>query len=401
MSKKDNKWIHKRHLRFKKFLYVLLKSTTKNRFGYTWEDFDDINNRNYLILYNHVTNFDQFMLGYSFKDVPIYYVATEDLFSIRFVSPLIKHLVNPIPFRKSTNDIRAVMNCVKVAKEGGSIAIAAEGNRTYSGTTESIKPSIAKLVKALKLPIAFFIIEGGYGVKPRWADDERTGHMHGCVKKVLEYEDYKDLSNEELYEVLKSNLYHDDTVIEDTYKSKHQAEYLERVLYVCPKCGLSKFHSKKDKLKCVHCDLELTYNEKAKFEAQDENFKFKTVKEWYDYQNDFINNFDLMNYDGIIYRDKVKLSKVIVYKKKQKIAKCDLIMYKDHYEFVAKKKQITLSFDDVYATSVLGKNKFNVYIGDDVYQIKADKRFNAVKYVNIYYRYKNLKENNHEQFLGL
>ena len=145
----------------------------------------------------------------------------------------------------------------------------------------------------------------------------------------------------------------------------------------------------------------MTYNDKAKFESNDEIFKFKTVKEWYDYQNDFINNFDLMNYDNIIYRDKVKLSKVIVYKKKQKIAKCDLIMYKDRYEFVSKKKQIVLKFDDVYATSVLGKNKFNVYIGDDVYQIKADKRFNAVKYVNIYYRYKNIKENNNEQFLGL
>ena len=64
-------------------------------------------------------------------------------------------------------------------------------------------------------------------------------------------------------------------------------------------------------MRCVHCDLELTYNKHAKFEADDPDFKFKTVKEWYDYQNDFINNSDLMNYDGIIYHDKVKLSKVI------------------------------------------------------------------------------------------
>ena len=401
MSSKNKKWIHKRHLRFKKFLYVLLKSKTKKGFGYTWEDFDDINNRNYLILYNHVTNFDQFMLGYSFKDVPIYYVATEDLFSIPFVSPLIKFLVNPIPFKKSTNDVRAVMNCVKVAKEGGSIAIAAEGNRTYSGTTESIKSSIAKLVKSLKLPIAFFIIEGGYGVKPRWANDERTGHMHGCVKKVLEYEDYKDLSNDELYNIIKENLYQDDTQINDTYRSKHQAEYLERVLYVCPKCGLSKFESKGDKVHCIHCDLEATYNEHAKFESNDPNFKFKTVKEWYDYQNAFINNLDLMNYEGIIYQDEVKLFKVIVYKRKQRIAKCKMIMYKDHYEFVHKKFKLELSFDEVYAASVLGKNKCNIYIGDDVYQVKSSNRFNACKYVNIYYRYKNIKENNNEQFLGL
>jgi 1-acyl-sn-glycerol-3-phosphate acyltransferase len=63
--------------------------------------------------------------------------------------------------------MKAVKTCVRVAKEGGTIAIAPEGNRTYSGVTESIKPSITGLIRLLRIPVAIFRIEGGYGVHPR------------------------------------------------------------------------------------------------------------------------------------------------------------------------------------------------------------------------------------------
>ena len=61
------------------------------------------------------------------------------------------------------------------------------------------------------------------------------------------------------------------------------------------------------------------------------------------------------------------------------------------------------NFDEVGTVTVLGKNKINVYIGDKVYQIKSDERFNALKYVNFFYHYKSIVkgENNGTQFLGL
>ena len=211
-DKKNKKWVLKRHTRVRNILNFFMRKWLMKKYGFTPVDFEDIKNRNYLILYNHQTGWDQFLLGMSFKKA-IYYVATEDIFSIRFVSPIIKYLVNPIPIKKSMTDTRAVMNCIKCAKEGGSIAIAPEGNRTFSGKTENMKESISKLVKALKLPIAFYIFEGGYGVLPRWADDVRTGEMKGYVKNTLEYDDYKDLSNEELYELIKKNLYQNDNDI--------------------------------------------------------------------------------------------------------------------------------------------------------------------------------------------
>ena len=384
-------------------MYAPFNAYVKRKYGYTFSPFTDDDNKNYLILYNHTTGFDQFLLGLAFKKQLIYYVATEDLFSIPIVSSLINFLVRPIPFKKSTNDTRAVINCMKVAKEGASIALSPEGNRTYSGKTESIKPSIAKFAKSLKLPIAFFVFEGGYGIKPRWSDKIRKGSMFGSVKKVLHYDEYKDMSNEELYDTIKKYLYNDDTLLNETYKGKHKAEYIERAIYVCPNCGLSQFESWLNRFKCLNCDLELEYNEHLKFEKIKGDKYFDNIRDWYDYQNDYINKIDILNLnDEVIYSDKVELFEVIVYKRKKKISSaCTLKMYKDRYELIYKKNSIILKYDDINATSVLGKNKMNIYIDDKIYQIKADKRFNAVKYVNFYYRYKNTKENKDEQFLGL
>jgi len=55
----------------------------------------------------------------------------------------------------------------------------------------------------LKLPIALFRIEGGYGAEPRWSDVVRKGDMQAYVRKIMEPEEYKDLTNDELYDVIR------------------------------------------------------------------------------------------------------------------------------------------------------------------------------------------------------
>ena len=158
-SNKKKKWIKLRHRIFKSILWLTLGTYTRLKYSIKIDKLKDSGKRNYFILSNHQTAGDQFFVGMAFKK-HLYYVATEDLFSNGFVSKIIKYLVAPIPIKKSTNDVNAVMNCMRVAREGGSVALFPEGNRTYSGKTEYIKPSVAQLAKALKLPIAFFRIEG-------------------------------------------------------------------------------------------------------------------------------------------------------------------------------------------------------------------------------------------------
>ena len=63
---------------------------------------------------------------------------------------------------------------------------------------------------------------------------------------------------------------------------------------------------------------------------------------------------------------------------------------------------MTLPFAEITGISVLGRNKLNVYLGEQLYQFKSDKRFNALKYVNIYYHSKNLGRGDGDgKFLGL
>ena len=57
---------------------------------------------------------------------------------------------------------------------------------------------------------------------------------------------------------------------------------------------------------------------------------------------------------------------------------------------------------DTTAVTVLGRNKLNVYHGKKVYQFKGGKRFNALKYVHIYHRFRNISRGDADgKFLGL
>ena len=162
MKKNSKKWMKFRHRIVRDIAYIVLYPYAKIRYGIKIDRFREQGNRAYLILLNHQTPFDQFFAGMSFKGA-VYYLATEDIFSNGWVSSLIRWLVAPIPIRKQTTDVSAVMKCLRVAKEGGTICIAPEGNRTYSGKTEYMNPAIAPLAKKLGLPVALYRIEGGYG----------------------------------------------------------------------------------------------------------------------------------------------------------------------------------------------------------------------------------------------
>ncbi len=397
MKKKTNKWIKLRHVIIQRLAKVVLYPFVKIKYGAKIIKCKE--NRQRIIIANHQTAFDQFFIAYGYK-APIYYLASEDIFSNGFISKLLRYAVNPIPIKKQSTDVRAVMNCMKVAKEGGTIAIFPEGNRTFSGTTEYMSIAIVKLIKALKLPLTFFKIEGGYGVQPRWSDKVRKGKIKAYTSKTLEFEEYVNLTEEQLYELIKKELYVDERLIKAEYNGKNLAEYLERAIYVCPHCGFTKFFSDKNTMKCLTCGREIEYLPNKKIVGMGFTFEFDNVKDWYDYQTKYMASFPIEKYfDAPLFTDMVSLYQVEPYKKKHKIIQdVGLVACGNKMSLDC----LTLEFDKVSAISVLGRNKLNVYCEGKIYQIKGDKRFNAVKYVNLYYRYKNyVKGENNVEFLGL
>ena len=404
MEKKKKKWTHPRHAVITELVRLVLSPYCRIKYGVHTEKFKNQGDRAYLILYNHQTAFDQFFVGMSFRG-PVYYMATEDIFSLGWISRLLRWVIAPIPIRKQTTDITAVMNCIKVAREGGTIAIAPEGNRTYSGRTLYMNPAIAAMAKKMKLPIALYRIEGGYGVQPRWSDGTRKGNMRGYVYRVVEPEEYAGLSQEELMQLIREGLYVDEANGEGIFCSNRKAEYLERCIYVCPFCGLSEFESHGDEITCKKCGRRIRYGGDKKLTGVDFDFPYEYVGQWYDVQDAFVNSLDVTRFtDEPIYQDRAQVSEVIVYERKNLLRKDAAIsLYGDRMVLDENgENELVLPFSEVTAAACLGRNKLNVYHGKMIYQFKGGKRFNAVKYVNLYFRYKNIMRGERDdQFLGL
>lgn len=402
--KKKEKWVRPRHAVITEAARFVLTPYVVWKYGINFEKFADQGDRPYLVLYNHQTGFDQFFVGMCFAG-PVYYVATEDIFSIGWVSRLLQYAVAPIPIKKQTTDLKAVKDCAQVAREGGTIAIAPEGNRTFSGKTEYIKPSIVKMAKLLKMPIAIFRIEGGYGVQPRWSDVVRRGRMKAYVSRVIEPEEYRKLPDEEFFSMLKKELYVNEAAADQLFLHKKNAEYMERAMYVCPYCGLSEFESHDDVVECKKCGRRIQYLPSKELKGVDFEFPFRFVNDWYEYQNNFIRKLDVSPWlEKPMYRDKARLSEVIVYKNKRPILEDAVVcLYGDRITVEGEgMEMLNFDFSRTEVVTVLGKNKLNIYYGGVIYQIKGDVRFNAVKYVNIFYKFKNTEEGNGDgEFLGL
>lgn len=401
--KKTKAWTSARHKVIGNLARFLLMPWSKRKYNIEITPCKEAKGRQMLILFNHQTAHDQFFVADAFG-MPIYFIASEDIFSLGFLSTLLRWAVAPIPIKKQATDVKALKTCLKVIKEGGSIALAPEGNRTYSGRLCEIKPTIASMARRFKLPIACFRIEGGYGVHPRWADDVRSGKMRAYTSRIIEPEEYKDWSEEKLLSEILEELDVREDNASGEYKGKTLAEYLERAMYVCPDCGLTEFRSEGDEFTCTKCGRRARYLSTKKLEGIDREFPFEYMYDWYDYQCKYVNNLDLLARENeIFYNDIIDAYRVIPYRKKELIKKgVTSTLRGGSIELRADDFEKIWNFGETSAVTVLGKNKINVYSKDGVYQLKGGARFNALKYVNFYNRYRNIKEGRkNEQFLGL
>ncbi|MBQ7936844.1 MAG: hypothetical protein IJ333_10945, partial [Clostridia bacterium] len=126
---------------------------------------------------------------------------------------------------------------------------------------------------------------------------------------------------------------------------------------------------------------------------------FRFVADWYDYQCDFVNQLDPNAFLKIpMYTDTVRLSEVVLYQKKNILLKeTELQLFGDRLTV----GETAVPFTAVTGITVQGKNKLVVYWDGKVWQMKGGKRFNAIKYMNMAYRYKNVNEGDgNGKFLG-
>lgn len=248
--------------------------------------------KNYLVLSNHVTNWDFFLAGLCLPH-HMYFVASEHIIRKNFTGRLIKFLVDPVPRKKGAPGSEAAKAIIDRLSKGHNVWMAVEGSRCFNGETGTISPANAKLVKDSGVALITLAFHGGYLINPRWAEEKRRGPYWGAVVHEYSPEELATMTDEQLNKQIYDDIYvdafADQKVKMAKYKCKNPAENLERALYICPKCHeFATLHSHKDRLNCG-CGLNLRFNEYGFFESLNgDEPQFDNILAWDKWQVDLI-----------------------------------------------------------------------------------------------------------------
>lgn len=286
--KKKKRAFPPRHVFFWKLLRPLVAVFLKIKFGYKFQKAKKLP-ETYIVLSNHVTDFDPVFVGVSFPR-QMYLVASEHISRWKIAYPLLKFAFAPIIRHKGAIAASTVMEILRTVKKGKSVCIFAEGVRTWDGVTGPILPSTASLIKAAKCGLVTYKITGGYFVSPNWSEGgTRRGPISGAPVRIFTKEQIAAMSEKEVYEIIKTDLYEDAYARQlsdpKPYRGKVPAEKLENLLFVCPHCSAhDSLHSQKDTVSCSACGKSFRYDEYGMLHG----IPYKTVKEAAEWQNGIV-----------------------------------------------------------------------------------------------------------------
>ena len=234
-----------------------------------------------LVVANHVTNYDPLLVAESFPKNMLYFVASEHLFRLGWVSRLINWLVAPIARRKGSKGFDAAMSCLRKLRAGHSVCLFAEGETTWDGVSQPIYSATGMLARAGGCALVTYRLEGGYLTAPRWGRGIRRGRMHGHVVGMYPPEQLKSMKDAEIEALINRDLHEDAWERQKKekirFRSRRMAERLEVALCVCPECRrIGRLKSEGNVLRC-ECGMEARLNEYGLFE---EEKPFETIREW-------------------------------------------------------------------------------------------------------------------------
>lgn len=297
-QKQKRKIVRKRHQFFVSLANIIIAPFLRRKIGYKSPRINVKKYEPFLVVSNHVSAFDPILVTGTFNR-QVYYVASELIFSKGLISRILEYTYAPIPKAKSQTDVTSVKQMIQVVKEGGNVGVFVEGNSTINGAIANVPAAIGKLVLLLKIPLIIFNFEGGYLSNPRWSTAKRKGDFHGYVEQILTYDEYKDMSVEEINKLIidgiNVNAY--DQKNEKGFPGIRNAQGLERLLFTCPKCqGVNTVSTAKSSYSCAKCGFLMNYDVHGYLHSSDFSAPKNTIEldeqNKLNYQEHIINNPD-------------------------------------------------------------------------------------------------------------
>lgn len=369
-----------RHRRIWRFLRKTATPFLKRKFHYTFETCEE--KGPLLVLCNHNTDWDPLLLGIAFPDY-LSFVASEQVFRWGWMSRLIVWLVDPIARVKGQSAVETVITILRKLKSGVSVAMFAEGNRSFNGLTGPIPSATGKLAKKSKATLVTYRLDGGYFTTPRWGNKGiRKGKMAGHLVHVYSPETLKSMSVDQINEAIRQDLYVDAYALQREqkirYKTKAPAEHLERVLCLCPACGqIGTLKSAGDRLSCS-CGFSVRYNEFGFLEG--ENAPFDNITEWDAAQTEKLYSL-ADNAEGMIFSDQDMILKEIHTEQhtEEEIGRGTIALYPDRLECCGR----SFPLEEMEGFSLFRSQTADLTCGGKHYEISSEQIRCMRKYMTV------------------
>lgn len=385
----------RRHDFIYRTLWMLLRHSLARKFNFIYDSIK-VEQSPYIVISNHLTNWDPILIGLSFGR-NMYYVATDQILRMGLKSKLLNFCFAPIPRAKTVNETQTVISIFKHLKENCNICIFAEGNSSFDGENSEVQPSIGKLIKRVGVTLVTYRFTGAYFTFPRWARFNRKGKMEGRLVNIYGPEKIASMSEDEIYKTIVNDItvsaYTDQEKNMIPYYGKKPAEYLETALYCCPKCKkFASLTSRDDILSCT-CSFKVRYNEYCYFEipATDEQPPFKTITDWVNWQKKEIESIagtidKFENHVPIFTDENQKLFEVKKASSNTFLLSGKLCFYKNRLSIEAS-SGTTFSFplDSIIEMSGFAMTRIIFSTNDKkLYEIHSKHPRSALKYIDIF-----------------
>lgn len=374
---------HKRHLFIWKALLPPLRLFM--RLKYNYRALGDGLSEPCLIVSNHVTNWDPFLLGLTVKNF-CYFIASEHIFHNRFLGKLIYWLEAPIARQKGSTAGDTAMAAIRRMRKGYSVALFPEGNRSFNGETCSIIDSTAKLARLGGVALATHRIRGGYFTSPRWSGDStRRGKMTGEIVRVYPAEEIRKMKPEQIADIIRRDIYENAYETQREwmipYKSRKGAQHLERALCLCPRCGgFGTLQSRKNILSCRACGMQTRFTEYGFFDGG--ALPFDNILDWDRWQAAQLQKrADEAGSDCLASDSGITVSLVADDHGDRFIGRGELRLFRDRLEIPG----LTLPLDQIGGINLSGPQSIELTaVNGDHYYFHSSEIRNLRKYITLY-----------------
>ena len=338
-----------------------------------------------LIVSNHCTDWDPLLLAVTIRN-HAYFIASEHIFRKPFTARLLLWLQAPIARMKGTTAGDTALTAVRRLRRGCSIAVFAEGNRTFNGRTGGIVESTAKLARMSGASLATHRFRGGYLSSPRWAGAScRRGKLTGEIVRVYSPAELKAMTPSQIADAIRRDIYEDAYTTQAEwkipYKGKRLAEHIERAVCICPGCRrMGTLLSKDDTVSCTACGLSAVFTPYGYLEG--DGFPFTTVTEWDLWQTDILKSLaDSAGPDEPIARDEgCELYLVGDDQTETFCGSGPLSVFRDRFECAER----SIPFPELHGLGITGPQTLILTTDGCHYSIRSPHVCNMRKYFTIY-----------------